>query len=393
MGGSASARPSAPAGWYTGRMARWGLRTVYAAGAVLVLILALLALTPQGRAAWNAALFVTQNVPSLPDVTWLQPEPVHLKATVPTPEGPRDADIYRPPDDGPHAAVVLFLGVAPAGPDDPRVVYVASGLARANIVTLVYWSPEKITGRIHPPDIQNLVAAFRYLQARPYVDPRRVGFAGFCVGASFALMAAAQEEVRDQVAFVNAFGPYYSLRDLVWAFGARSTSPYGEGQAPWTPDRLTVRVATTLLLESLAASDSDRVRQAVDAGVPLAATEFSSEAHAVYRLLAGGTPSEVDAALGDLPPALLATMEEASPRTYVPGLTAPVLVMHDRNDTMVPSAESRRLVADLAPRGDVRYTEFSLFEHLDPTRPLGPLDTARELGKLFGHMYAIMRQA
>ncbi len=86
-------------------------------------------------------------------------------------------------------------------------------------------------------------------------------------------------------------------------------------------------------------------------------------------------------------------MAKASPETYIEGLTAPVLVMHDRNDALVPSAESRRLVAALGDRGDVRYTEFSLFQHVDPTRSLGPLDMARELGKLFRHMYAIMRQA
>ena len=375
-------------------MARWVLRTAVSLLALVVLAVALLALTPQGRAAWNAALFVTQTVPAVPDVTWLQPAPVHQRVTVPTPEGPRDADLYRPPDDGPHAAVVLFLGVAPAGPDDPRVVGVAAGLARTNMVTLVYWSPEKISGRIHPPDIHNLVAAFRYLQAQPFVDPRRVGFGGFCVGASFALMAASQEGVRDEVAFVNAFGPYYSLRELVRAFGSRTSSLEGGERVPWTPDRLTARVARTLLVESLASeAEAALVARALEAAESLAAADVSREAYAVYRILADGPPAEVDAVLGDLPSALRATMAEASPETYIGGLTAPVLVMHDRNDALVPSAESRRLVAALGPRSDVRYTEFSLFQHVDPTAPLGPLATARELGKLFWHMYAIMRQA
>lgn len=375
-------------------MVRWAIRTAVAFAGLAALAVALLALTPQGRAAWNAALFVTQTVPAVPDVTWLQPSPVHQRVTVPTPDGPREADLYRPPDDSPHAAVVLFLGVAPAGPDDPRVVGVAAGLARANMVALVYWSPEKMSGRIHPPDIHNLVAAFRYLQAQPFVDPRRVGFGGFCVGASFVLMAAAQEEVRDEVAFVNAFGPYYDLRDMVRAFGSRSSS-LGDGElVPWTPDPLTARVARTLLLESLSSeAETALVVGALEGGAPLAAGDISREGYAVYRTLAGGSLAEVDAVLDDLPPALQSTMAEASPETYIEGLTAPVLVMHDWNDALVPSAESRRLVAALGPRGDVRYTEFSLFQHVDPTRPLGPLETARELGKLFRHMYAVMRQA
>ena len=349
-------------------------------------------ITPQGRASVNTAKLISQIVPSLPAITWLQPEPIRTRVEVPTPEGLRDADLYRPPGDGPYAATVLFLGVAPAGGDDPRVVDLANGLARSRMVTLVYWSPEKLEGRLHPPDIHNLVAAFTYLQSLPYVDASRVGFAGFCVGASFALMAAAQEEVRDQVAFVNAFGPYYDLTDLARAIGT-GTRSYGGQTLSWAPDALTREVATKLLLEYLNPNEASRIAQALEGGTQEPLQGLSAEALAVQRVLLGGTEEQIESAVASFPDELLRQMALISPRSYIDGLTAPVLIMHDRADALVPSGESRRLADALAERGNVRYTEFSLFQHMDPTRPLGLWDQGRELNKLFWHLFAIIRQA
>ena len=215
---------------------RYLCRALGIAMAGLVVAVLLLGLTPQGRAMVKAALFVTQVVPAIPAQAWFQPDPTRTRVEISTPEGVRQADLYRRSGEGPYAAAVVFLGVAPAGPDDQRVIDLGNALARAGMVALVYWSPEKIAKRIHPPDVQNLVAAFHHLRGLPFVDSHRVGFAGFCVGASFVLIAAAQEEIRDDVAFVNAFGPYYDLRDLARAIGTGARFSDGE-QVPWTPRR------------------------------------------------------------------------------------------------------------------------------------------------------------
>jgi hypothetical protein len=286
---------------------------------------------------------------------------------------------------------VLFLGVAPAGPDDPRVVNLGESLARANLVTLVYWSPDMMAEHLHVPDIQNLVAAYRYLQSQPFVDAQRTGFGGFCVGASFALMAAAQPEIRDEVAFVNAFGPYYDLYSLARAIGTRTRQTTG-GTVPWEMDSLTMRVTTGMLLGALPVNEQEAIKDALQSsgGAPQGQ---SSQALAVYRILAGGTAEEVDAALVDLPLVAHELFRAASPSQYLDGVHAEVLLMHDRADNLVPAWESRLVYEALAPRGNVRYTEFSLFQHMDPTRKLGWWETAGEVWKLFRHLYAIMRQA
>ena len=260
------------------------------------------------------------------------------------------------------------------------------------MAALIYWSPEKAAKRIHPPDIQNLVAAFQYLRGQPFVDPDRVGFAGFCIGASFVLMAAAQEEVRDDVAFVNAFGPYHRLQDLALAIGTGTRVSNGK-RIPWTPDKLTKEVATLLLIESLgSAAEQDRVREALTSGREPGPGELSQEATAIFRILAGGTSEQVEAAVLALPGELLAEMDLVSPAGYAERIKAPVLLMHDRDDDLVPSDESRRLAEALAHNPRLRYTEFSLFQHVDPTRSVSPPVYVREVFKLFVHMYNVLRE-
>ena len=66
--------------------------------------------------------------------------------------------------------------------------------------------------------------------------------------------------------------------------------------------------------------------------------------------------------------------------------------MHDREDALVPSEESRRLANALPAENEAYHTEFSLFQHLDPTRPVSPPVYVKELWKLYLHMYNVLRE-
>ena len=118
---------------------------------------------------------------------------------------------------------------------------------------------------------------------------------------------------------------------------------------------------------------------------------LSESGKAVYRLLSGVTREEAVALMNSLPTGFLQDLKRISPSTRIAELEAPLLVMHDREDTAVPSEESRRMSEALKERGQVYYTEFSLFQHVDPTRSLPPSTMAKELWKLLLHIYNIMR--
>ena len=97
------------------KAASWLFQLLVVGGALLTLFIAL---TPQGRAGFHTALFLTQvlDAPVKPQ-GWFTGEPLRHEVIYPSPEGMSVAQIYRVPDGKPRAAALLSLGVYDAGFD------------------------------------------------------------------------------------------------------------------------------------------------------------------------------------------------------------------------------------------------------------------------------------
>ena len=365
---------------------------------VMAIPAVLLFATAQGRTAVKTALFLPQVLPTIPvkPQEWFTGEPRLEEVNYPTENGFGVADLYTPAGDSTHGAVLLFLGVNPAGRDDPRVVGLAEGLAQAGVIVLIPWSHEMTQKKVSASEIESLVYAYEFLLDNDRVDPERSGMGGFCVGASFATVAAQDVRIRDQVKFVNFFGGYYDAKDLTVSVTSKSRF-YGDMTEPWIPDRLSREVVSTHLIDGLPDSGErallERVFIEQDAVIDekiLAA--MSTDAQTVHRMLSGVSRSEADELVSGLPDEMRIELASISPATGLQDLNARVLLMHDRQDKLVPSEESRRLAEALSERGGVYHTEFSLFQHVDPTRPVSPPIYARELFKLYLHMYNVLRE-
>jgi dienelactone hydrolase len=365
---------------------------------IIVLFIAatvlLLCWTPQAKAAFRSIGFVAQVLPtvSIKPLQWFTAMPQRREISYPLDDGGIGiADLYNPASGGKHSAVLFFLGVNPAGKDDERVVNLGDALARTGVVVMIPWSDRMAQRRITEQEAGDLVRGFEHLRSLDMVDDNKVGMAGFCVGASLMMVAAQDERIRDDVKVVNSFAGYYEAEDLIASVVAARRF-YGEDSGPWEPDKLSVQVVRTHLLESI----DDPVERAtlaetIENNAP-APSNLSSDARLVYDILNAPDLETAHRLIDFLPSDSLETLRRISPSTNIDGMKAKALVMHDRQDNLVPSEESRRLVDALQSRGDVHYTEFSFFEHLDPSTRVGNLELAREGVKLFLHIYKIMRE-
>ena len=374
--------------------ASWLFQFLVVVGALLTLFIAV---TPQGKAGFHTVMFVSQvlELPVKPQA-WFSSETVRHEVHYQSSDGTTVADVYRPNDDRQHAAVVLFLGANAAGRDDEDVVNLGHALAGAGYAVMFHWSPTMaLKANIEPAETGNLVWAYQYLAEREYVDPDRVGLGGFCVGASFALVAAADPRIQDEVYFVNAFGPYYDAETLLLQAASRSVEYDGE-RTPWNVDKLTLRVLANELIETLEEpSDVDALTRRYmnnEAVTPEELEALSPEATNITRMLDGTTPEEAQALYTALPERFRADLAGISPSFHVDDIRARLLILHDRNDRLVPAAESRRLLDATEDRGDVRYTEVLAFEHVRPSGG-GIGDLLAEAWRLFRHMYSIIRIA
>lgn len=384
-------------------MWRWVRRLLLGLIGVSAALMFLTWATPQGRAAVRTVLFIPQVLPAIPvkPQEWVTPDPVWLEVSFPQAHGEGVAVLVLPAGSGKHSAVLFFMGVVTNTPrDDPRIVNLAEGLARSGMVVMLPWMETQRQQHIVTEDLDNLVSAFQYLVTLDPVDPDRAGMGGICTGASMATVAAQDERIRDDVAFVNFFAGYYDAFDFARAVGSRSRFDEG-GASPWDPDKLTQQVMRYHLLDGVANEDdkTNLVRWFYEGQKPTEAElrALSAEGDAVYRLINGVPFDQVDGLMELLSPKTKEFLRKVSPSTNIDNLKARILIMHDTADLLVPSEESRRFRAALANHPDTYFTEFSLFQaqvqvHVDEeSKGVGPLGFVKEASKLFMHMYNIMR--
>ena len=353
-----------------------GSRRLYLAQGLIVLLVVSLVLWRPCTAVLHTAAFVGQMLPGpLKAQRWITPAPERITTTFVRHDGTPDiAEVFVIPDGKKRAAVLMFLGATRDGYDDAEAVKLGYALARTGFAVMFYWSETMgLEARLDAGDIGKVVAAFEHLARQPYVDPDRVGLAGFSVGASYAMVAAADPRISSDIAFINSFGGYYVAADLLVQIAAGRTLD-GVSEAPWEVDELTGKVFTNTILTSAASDAGDAFLDGAD-GI--------AEARRLYDALPGGFRSDVDA---------------VSPSRYVDDWNTKTVirVMHDRGDAVIPVEESRRLVASLQrqrPDIEVYYTETDIFRHVIPDADTEWKPLLKGAWQVCRHMYHIIHIA
>lgn len=349
------------------------------------------------RAAARAAVFLLKVFPMIPSrpVNWVTPRPVVERVRYPTVYGNDEGDLYRPAGAGPHPGIVVCLGVVPFGVEHPQVPRLGEALARSGFAALLYWSPAMRDFRLVPEDVDGIASAYETLLARPDIDSARSGLLGTCVGGAFALMAAADPRIRNRVAFVTAYAPYASMWSMSKAV-ASASKDRNNRREPWAVDPLTRKVYVHSLTAFLGADESGRLRDiCAERNALPALPGLSAEGQAILPLLCALTPDEAEDALRHLPAELHELLTKMSPVNYLPEIRAPLIVLlHDRDDPVIPAGESHRLRDALAGRSGMHYTEFTVFKHLDPakTRP-SAIALGRELVRFHRALLPLYVQA
>ena len=355
-------------------------RSAYRSYVAIIIIgvagVAVLTLYRPAMTAIHTAAFAAQVLPGPMKVqSWLAPEPRRMQTTYRRADGAEaEADIYVIADGKRRAGLLIFLGANAAGADDPDVINLGRALARAGFAAMYYWSPTMgERAEVDAGEIRNIVVGFEHLRGQEYVDAERVGLAGFSVGASFALAAAADPAIAEDIAFVNAFGGYYDAAELLAQIAA-GRAVEGMEERRWEVDPLTRRVFDNMLLREEASDAAQRLMEGV--GSVAAAREL-------YARLPEDFRAEVDA---------------ISPSKYVGQWSGGTVmrVIHDRGDPLIPVGESRRLAAALREqRPDVatHYTETDIFRHVRPDAERDWKAMLRGGWQLYRHMYHIVAVA
>ncbi|MBM4437535.1 MAG: dienelactone hydrolase family protein [Actinobacteria bacterium] len=330
--------------------------------------------------ATRTASVLASVIPGHPP-TPLDAAPVpHVRTvTYATSEGlPVVADLYVPSGVQESPAIILFVGVIEGGRRYANLVTLADGFARAGFTVLAPDSLAFEEYRVVPADVDALVAGFRFLAAQPAVNPRRIGFIGFCMGGALALVAASDPRIADEVALVATIGTFYSLDSMLDTLTTNVATTFGVAR-PYTPHPFVWGVARNTLLAQLTVAGDRQLLANIfggDGPTPDTAalaqddlTALSPAGRAVFELFMNRDHARSGRLLAELRLRLPGALEAISPERHVANLRAPVRLLHDRGDTYVPVGESERLLGQLGGPPRATLTTLDILRHAELTAP------------------------
>jgi hypothetical protein len=310
-------------------------------------------------------------------------EPSTLKAGTPDPRrwqlagseaGDSLGDLYWPGEPA-AAAIVLVPGAARLGKDDPRLVAFAHTLARARFAVLVPDIANLRTQRPSPDDAAPVAAAIRYLAScfEPAEDPS-IGLAAISYAAGPALLAALAPATAEQVGFVFVIGGYYDIEAVVTFFttGYYRVGPDGSWRhrepnayGKWVFVR--ANAARLGSAEDRAALDAIAARKLADLEAEIADLRvgLGPEGRAVMALLDNRDPEQVPALIADLPAPIRSDLRALDlERRDFSQLPFDLILVHGRDDPIIPSTESQALAA-AAPPDRVSLYLVNRLTHVD----------------------------
>jgi acetyl esterase/lipase len=319
------------------------------------------------RVAVQALVLLPALFPNAPvdPLTTLTAQPTRTEHHFPYAGGFVDADIYHPADGGRHGAVMLLLGAGDLPRSDLAVRF-AEALARLGVVVMMPNTAGMLAERLTFDEVDAVRAGVNQLRAQPDVDPERIGLVGLSASGGLSIVAAGQPDLRDEVRFVNSFGSYYDATQLLLDVASRSIEVDGK-VLPWQPEQRT----------------QDVVEIALHDGPPSAAVD---------ELLAGTTRDRARELIAQLPPETRAKLDQISPSTYLDRVKAHLYLMHDVDDPFIPYTQSRALNAAARPGLVDRFTEFSIFSHVIPDRPVPWQTFVPDLWRLYWHVQSVLAE-
>lgn len=239
-------------------------------------------------------------------------------------------DLYRGTRDA-RSSVVLLPGVSPQGKDDPRLVRFAEALAARRFVVLVPELPGLRALQVSAADADAVVAAARRLRGQGLP----VGLGAFSYAVGPALLAAL--ELGADAAFVLAIGGYHDLGRVVRHFTAGVADP----RAKWLfvranagrLERPEERQALTVMANRKLADEAAEIADLTG--------DLGPDGRAVVALVGNRDPDLAPGLLAALPEAIRRELEALDlARRDLGRLSAPLLLVHGRDDPVIPAAES-----------------------------------------------------
>ena len=361
----------------------------------LVLVLVIFFISPFGRGIYKSLLLVSETVPNFP----VRPLKYFAKAPEVAEVGysrngvRTNADLYLPGDSRKHPAIILTLGTLVTRKSD-AVVNLSKALAKIGYVVLIPELPEFVNGLIWTDSVNSLIASYNYLDGNPKVINSKIGFVGFCAGASVAMVAAQDTQIFDKVAFISAISPFYDGNSMVKATLLNQQVVEGRVEV-WRPAKLTQDSLNQFFMNVVENQDDRKVLvQYLNSRQNMSEEDFnklSADSQSIYNFIKNSQAESFEELKEQLPKGIKEALSQVSPSNNISRLKAKVLILNDKKDTFVPRSEGFQFVNNL-PREQIYFKEVDSFEHVSPATNLPRWAAIRQVWHLGSFLYKFIKE-
>ncbi len=278
---------------------------------------------------------------------------------------------------------MLVPGLAPGGKDDARLVALARALARARIAVLVPDIASLRELRAGPDNVGDIADALRYLggdgrarwapAASDDTAAAPVGVAAISYAVGPALLATLEPGMEGRVQFLVGIGGYYDMTASVAFF---TTGWYRDQDGAWRHRAPNAYGKWAFVMANAARIEDagDRTslgararRRLADLGAPIddLVAGLGPEGRAVHALVTNEDRDRVPALIAGLPEPIRADLAALDLAGRDLSAAPPrVLLVHGRDDAIIPASESGRLAAAL-PAGATELILLDGLAHAD----------------------------
>lgn len=318
----------------------------------------------------------------------------------------REATLYLPDRPRPAPGWVVLHGLTVPGRRHKAMTRFVRSLAGSGAAVLVPDVPAWRELRLDLEAARQTIAAGAHVLAhRSEVRPGGVGAIGFSFGATQAIMAFADPDIRRDLKAVVSFGGYADVRRMVnslftgqheWDGRTEHVDPDPYGRWIMAGNYLTripefagmhavQRGAHALAMEAGRRGDWswDPVYDPMKADIR---RTLSPAEQKVWDVLAPATdaapadPALVRHIADAFVTALLETDPGLDPRPRLADLRGRIVLSHGRADRLIPYTETLRLQSLMPPAVDTSVAITGLFAHSSHAGWMHPMDRVREAG-------------
>ena len=334
-------------------MKRWKILLA----AITVAVLAVAAIGHPVR--WTEAALLMVDIAGGAPTPWQD----LTRAPTPTPARWRvearevEADVYTPAGQA-RAALVLAPGAAALGRDEPRLIAFARSIARAGFIVVVPDLPAVRRLALSRADADVLADALRALRREQ--PGMKLGIAAISYGVGPAVIATLEPDLNGKVDFIVGIGGYHNSDEVIRFVTTGAYRRIGDGRlhrrAPNSYGRWAFTLANAEQLPDAAQAELLRLAARRKLADPAAATSdlrarMGPDGRAVLDLMENDEPDKVAVLLAALPEPLRAGIDALNLALYdLRSLRARLILIHGRDDPMIPFTESEALAA-AAPKG------------------------------------------